>query len=516
MADQRSQTTPARPPAPTTATVWSRCREISASCRAPCGSTTTASSSPPRTCTRASSRCATSTAGRTAAREDLADGINLQLPSGSRLKFGNTDFDVNLAITNPAFDQRGQLFFDIFDTDGFLGDILAVNGAYYPFMKVLPRRYRFRILNASMSRFIKLALAVNASSRFSRGTKLPFHFIANDGNFVVNPIKLTELDEQGVAERYDIVVDFSQFRNGDSIYLVNLLQQTDGRKPDGAVSVVERACRNDQGPCRRTDPGVPRRRRAAKRRRSDLPLRDRRERRSRMTAPTSTTRTGRRGRKTLTTQIPDRGAGARAHHRVRAERAGRLARNSGWPVHPGMRRHRVLPVVDQSQRPDGALAQRQPHLVDGPEAGRGRALDAHQLERRLGPPDPPPFRGRRHHRAGGQHSPGQPNGWCERMSGGSGQTDRSSSRSASASSAAPMSPTATTRRTKISPCSCALQLLTPKPGEPDYKGQPQWAITPTPIPSPTGVTWKTPEVLPEGDPDNPEFQKRSGSAKRLT
>lgn len=172
-------------------------------------------------------------------KEDLANGVNLQMPSGTRLAYGNLDFDVNLAITNPAMTQDGQLFFDIFDTDGFLGDILAVNGSYYPYMKVLPRRYRFRILNASMSRFIKLALAINSSSRFAPGTPVPFYFIANDGNFVVSPIKLLALDEQGVAERYDIVIDFSLFSVGDSLRLVNLLQQTNGRKPDGALTMAQ-------------------------------------------------------------------------------------------------------------------------------------------------------------------------------------------------------------------------------------------------------------------------------------
>src|ERR1700710_1018458 len=104
-------------------------------------------------------------------------GGNLRLPSGNRLAWGNTDFDVNLAVSNPALDKDGQLFFDIFDTDGFLGDVLAVNGGYYPYMEVLRRRYRFRILNASMSRFIKLAVAVNKSGKFSSGTTVPFWFI---------------------------------------------------------------------------------------------------------------------------------------------------------------------------------------------------------------------------------------------------------------------------------------------------------------------------------------------------
>jgi len=93
----------------------------------------------------------------------------------------------------------------------FVGDLPLVNFAYAPVMEVLPRKYRFRILNACMSRFIKLGLA-NASGR-----AVPFKFIANDGNFVINPILLTELDEQGIAERYDIVVDFSTFLIGDEV-----------------------------------------------------------------------------------------------------------------------------------------------------------------------------------------------------------------------------------------------------------------------------------------------------------
>src|SRR5262245_31349790 len=71
--------------------------------------------------------------------EVLVDGVNLRLPSGRLLDFGNTDFDVNLIVSDAATDQAGQLFFDIFDTDGFLGDLMLVNFAYAPFMEVLPR-----------------------------------------------------------------------------------------------------------------------------------------------------------------------------------------------------------------------------------------------------------------------------------------------------------------------------------------------------------------------------------------
>lgn len=172
--------------------------------------------------------------------EAVNDGINLRLPSGKQRNWGNVDFDVYLAISNPAFDRDGQLFFDIFDTDGFLGDMLCVNGAYCPFMEVLPRRYRFRLLNASMARFIRLVLSVERSAKFATGSKVPIWVIANDGNLLPRPVRLTDIDTQGVAERFDIVVDFSRFNVGDRVQLVNVMQySSDGRKPDGAVSLSQ-------------------------------------------------------------------------------------------------------------------------------------------------------------------------------------------------------------------------------------------------------------------------------------
>ncbi|AZN71540.1 copper oxidase [Georhizobium profundi] len=176
--------------------------------------------------------------------EELADGVNLRLPSGVLLDWGNTDFDVNLIVWDACFDAEGQLFFDIFNTDGTLGDMPIVNGSYAPFMSVLPRKYRFRILNASISRFWKIAL-VDA-----HGRAVPIKQIANDGNLFVHPITLTSLDKQGIAERYDIVVDFSQFRIGDKLNFVNTLHHKNGRGPDKELSLAK-ALRGD-----RTDPVV--------------------------------------------------------------------------------------------------------------------------------------------------------------------------------------------------------------------------------------------------------------------
>jgi FtsP/CotA-like multicopper oxidase with cupredoxin domain len=164
--------------------------------------------------------------------EELVDGVNLRLPSGKLLDYGNIDFDVNLIVSDAAFRQDGQLFFDTFTTDGFLGDVPLVNFAYAPFLEVLPRKYRFRILNACMSRFIQLAIASPTN------TAVPFKFICNDGNFVVNPITLSQLDHQGIAERYDIVVDFSAFPVNSRLKLVNLLQmRDDGRGPTDTLSL---------------------------------------------------------------------------------------------------------------------------------------------------------------------------------------------------------------------------------------------------------------------------------------
>jgi len=55
---------------------------------------------------------------------------------------------VNLMLADKAWDSGGQLFFDIFQFDGFVGDAMTVNLCYKPYFQVERRKYRFRILNA--------------------------------------------------------------------------------------------------------------------------------------------------------------------------------------------------------------------------------------------------------------------------------------------------------------------------------------------------------------------------------
>ncbi len=169
--------------------------------------------------------------------------INLRLPSGNQLDWGNVDFDVNLVISDCATDPDGQMFFDIFNTDGFLGDIPLVNFSYAPYFNVLPRKYRFRILPASMSRFWKFGLFR------SNGTPMAIKQIANDGNLLVNPVLVTALDIQGIAERFDIVVDFSSVPVGQKIRLANMLQmRDDGRGPQAVLSYANALAYNATDP----------------------------------------------------------------------------------------------------------------------------------------------------------------------------------------------------------------------------------------------------------------------------
>jgi FtsP/CotA-like multicopper oxidase with cupredoxin domain len=164
--------------------------------------------------------------------EQLVDGVNLRLPSGKLLDWGNVDFDVDLIISDAATTADGEYFFDIFTTDGFLGDLMLVNFAWAPYFEVLPRKYRFRILSAGMSRFIRLAIAT------SGGAAVPIKVIANDGNLLVHPVTVTVLDQQGTAERFDIVVDFSAFPVGSRLRLVNAVtMRDDGRGPKDNLSV---------------------------------------------------------------------------------------------------------------------------------------------------------------------------------------------------------------------------------------------------------------------------------------
>src|SRR5438552_1191074 len=172
--------------------------------------------------------------------EAINDGVNLRLPSGTAKDFGNLDYDVNLMLADKAWDANGQLHFDIFDTEsGFVADVMTVNLVYRPFFEVERRKYRFRILNGAVSRFFKISLS-DAS---------PMIQIANDGNLLPSPVTITQTDQLGIAERYDIVIDFSRYSIGQTVSMVNLLQHEDGKLPSSTLSLSQALSGSSTDPC---------------------------------------------------------------------------------------------------------------------------------------------------------------------------------------------------------------------------------------------------------------------------
>jgi hypothetical protein len=59
-----------------------------------------------------------------------------------------------------------------------------------------------------------------------------FVVISGDGNLTPEPVETTSL-YLGVAQRVDVIVDFSRFREGDTQYLENRLEQMHGHGPSG-------------------------------------------------------------------------------------------------------------------------------------------------------------------------------------------------------------------------------------------------------------------------------------------
>ena len=124
------------------------------------------------------------------------EGTGLNLPAG--------DYDVPMFFNDFVFDQNCQTVFDLFNLDGILGDKFAVNGAIQPVMHVDKRRYRFRFYVPGPSRWYEFSL-------FDGTNFLPFWQISTDGNLLPNPVKVTSV-RQAVAERVDVIVDFSKIK----------------------------------------------------------------------------------------------------------------------------------------------------------------------------------------------------------------------------------------------------------------------------------------------------------------
>jgi FtsP/CotA-like multicopper oxidase with cupredoxin domain len=143
---------------------------------------------------------------------------NLRLPSGK--------FDVPLVLKDARLDSDAQQVYLPEDHDGFLGDKFLVNGAIQPFFEVERRKYRFRILDGSNARFYLLVLTDSA------GDRQDFFEIGVDSSLLARRLETDRILLSSV-QRKEIVIDFAEYEAGEKLYLTNVMEQDDGRGPDG-------------------------------------------------------------------------------------------------------------------------------------------------------------------------------------------------------------------------------------------------------------------------------------------
>lgn len=142
------------------------------------------------------------------------------------LRLPSHPYDYPIILQDKRFDANGILTYDQFNPEGLLGDKVTVNGKIEPVLRVERRKYRFRFLNGGPSRFYELYLQNRGAT-----SVYTFTYIANDGNLLPAPLLNQFRVRLGVAERADIVVDFSRFPLGTELYFVNQLLQDNSRGP---------------------------------------------------------------------------------------------------------------------------------------------------------------------------------------------------------------------------------------------------------------------------------------------
>jgi FtsP/CotA-like multicopper oxidase with cupredoxin domain len=147
----------------------------------------------------------------------------------------------------------GKTFYKHFPNHGFIGDIFTVNGTAYPVLEVKRRKYRFRFLDASVSRIYEFKLMSSTQgpktsaslgyigSELQGQYRIPdgqqcmkFTQIASDGGLLPLPIPRDSF-ELWPAKRREFIVDFTRYQDGtpttkgDVIYLTNVMKMPDGR-----------------------------------------------------------------------------------------------------------------------------------------------------------------------------------------------------------------------------------------------------------------------------------------------
>jgi spore coat protein A len=136
----------------------------------------------------------------------IEDGgeASLGLPSG--------EYDVPLVLQDRSFGPDGNFVYHAGRGGrmGGHGTVVLVNGGPWPRFAVARRKYRFRMLNASNATVFEPAM----------GNGRPLTQIATDGGLLPAPIECPSIP-LAMAERSDVIVDFSEYPVGTEIVLAN-------------------------------------------------------------------------------------------------------------------------------------------------------------------------------------------------------------------------------------------------------------------------------------------------------
>lgn len=148
---------------------------------------------------------------------EFATEGSLRLPA----YFGVTDIPIILAqkrfcATNPTTGRTEA--FQVVGAGAPSTDKFTLNGKIQPKLAVRRRKYRFRFINSGV------VLPFTLSLHGPDGLQRPMTVVAADGNLLKHPADVSasstpNLLEVHVSSRMDVIIDFSQFSVGQSVYL---------------------------------------------------------------------------------------------------------------------------------------------------------------------------------------------------------------------------------------------------------------------------------------------------------
>jgi len=158
-----------------------------------------------------------------------------------------TFYEIPIAVQDRSFNADGSLFYatsrKFFDgftgpyipgTDispiwnpEFFGNTIVVNGRTWPVLEVEKRRYRMRFLNGSQSRFLILNTDRDGNPNNGISSQVPVWQIGAEGGFLPAPVNISTMAIMpnqlliGLAERADVIMDFTDVPEGTEIILRN-------------------------------------------------------------------------------------------------------------------------------------------------------------------------------------------------------------------------------------------------------------------------------------------------------